>query len=50
MRFSSQADQIGHSVANAATFLRSCVAQDPSSGVGLRHSLLRFGTTASVMK
>ena len=48
-RCNSRADQVGHDVANATTFPRSCVAQALSCGDGpaIRCTLLR--NTASVM-
>ena len=37
--FDSRGAQIRHSIATAATFLRSCVVQGLSRGDGPRHSL-----------
>ena len=41
--FDSRTGQIGHNVANAATFIRSCVAQALNRGDGPCHSFTRFG-------
>ena len=51
--FDSWTGQIGYSVTNAETFLRSCVAQALSGGDGPRHSLHAsglYGSSANILR